>query len=108
MDEILSQIIWMEFRQHITDIGFCTKGKHSQTFLIKTDADEFIVKTDTHDALATYQKEKWCFERAVQIGVPVPEIMAAGTLGSTAYLIQRRLPGKSGADDLSKQHILRY
>jgi aminoglycoside phosphotransferase (APT) family kinase protein len=52
------------------------------------------------DALRVYAKEVRCIALAASTGVPSPHVVAIGTLEGRAYMVQRRVQGIPGTDDV--------
>lgn len=71
------------------------RGEVNQIYAAETRRwGSIIVRArEKPEALAEYEKEKWCIEQSAKKGVPVPEVLAIGE-EPFYYTVHTRLPGK--------------
>ena len=75
------------------------KGIGSEVYDVSVRNRRFIIKMDSSEgAWWGYRKEQWCIERAWEVGVPGPKVVAIGQLSSTAFLVLEKIHGDDGSD----------
>lgn len=82
-----------ELIQSITPIK---GGEVNQTFLIATAAHKYVVRINSIDELPRFQKEQWCIEKAIKLGVKSSPVLAIGSFNDTAFMLIEFIPGKRG------------
>ena len=57
---------------------------------------QLVMRLNVIEELDRFRKEAWCLERAAEIGVRGPAVLAIGTEGPYAFMIQSFLAGRRG------------
>lgn len=72
-------------------------GIVNRVFDIECAGDRLVLRARFgSEQVGTFLKERWCAARAREAGIPTPEILSVGVLGTHAYSIQRWSPGTPG------------
>lgn len=96
----IQSIMSNHFHENIVSIHQITnKGIVNDVFIVKLSNIEVVVRMNSDlKALETFQKEKWCIEKAAVTGIPGPRVLAVGSIQDAAYMIENLLPGENGQD----------
>lgn len=73
-------------------------GLTNFVFTVKAGKEDLVVRmSDKPSALHDFLKEQWAVNRAKEVGVPVPDILQAGSdIIEVPYMIQRKTAGTEG------------
>lgn len=74
------------------------RGVVNMVFKVIADARPYIFRLNNEQSLRSYQKEKWCMEKAAEKGVPVSVCRGLGVEGDHSYMILDYIEGVDGAD----------
>ena len=96
--ELVSQIIaaslGVSLAEHPRFIG---NGAVNKVFAACADEIDVAVRIcEEWRGLSHYETEEWCLQQAMAQGIPGPQVLATGMLGSTPYMVQTLVVGISG------------
>ena len=63
------------------------------------------ISPDT-EKVATFTKELWATQKVREVGVPSPEVLAVGNIGSEPYMVSRRVTGAEATHHPKRKHIV--
>lgn len=110
MELIVTEIALKELKKKPQNIlQILDKGVRNKVFKVTAHSTEYIFRLNSEKrALAMYQKEKWCMDKAREVGVPTSECLYVGMSGEYAYMILSYIEGVNGDDSqLDKRDIFR-
>lgn len=81
------------------------KSGVNRVFRMMAGNERVIVRLNDLAEIPRFRKEAWCIERAASVGVPGPKVLAVGTQGRYAYMLETDVPGLRG-DELRQQEQL--
>lgn len=84
------------------------KGFVNRTFFIETRETKYIVRAREENAISEYQKEKWCMNQAVLLGIPTPEVLYIGRYEDISYMIETFIEGDNGLDSNNPEEVWYY
>jgi aminoglycoside phosphotransferase len=98
--QLAAQIVSSFFTEPVKTVApIVGKGTVNRIFIVTTVEHEVVVRlNDAETAWQEYEKEKWCLEQASAKGIPGPEVLTLGKLGSVAYMLQTLISGDNGED----------
>ena len=96
------------FGKSFQKIEFKPAGKTNFVFDVVTKEGNFIVRIGgAHAKIHDYFKEQWATQKAMQAGVPVPEILEVGNeIIPFPYMLQQKVEGKEAMDHPDRLKIL--
>ena len=96
--ELVSQIIAASLGVSLTQRPrFIGNGAVNKVFAACADGIDVAVRLcEEWRGLSHYEMEKWCLQQAMAQGIPGPQVLATGILGSTPYMVQTLVAGISG------------
>ncbi len=96
--ELVSQIIAACLSVCLTEVPrFLGSGAVNKVYAACADGLDVAVRfCEEWRGLSHYETEKWCLQQAMAVGVPGPQVLATGMLGSTPYMVQTLVTGISG------------
>ncbi|MDO8452522.1 MAG: aminoglycoside phosphotransferase family protein [bacterium] len=80
--------------QKITPI--LNKGTVNQVFLVESSEGNVVVRLNNEDLVSRYEKEKWCMEKASEVGVNAPKVISVGEKDGYAYTVMSFIEGTPG------------
>jgi fructosamine-3-kinase len=99
MNPLVNEISLKEFGEIPISIEQITgKGEANFVFKIEISGNRYILRINGEDSLRTYEKEKWCMEKATSIGIPTSKTVTMGIHQDYSYQIQHHIEGIHGAD----------
>ena len=69
-------------------------GEVNSVFLVTTDSQKLVARVNQAQELARFQKEEWCINQAVRVGVRSPQVISVGSEGDTAYMLIEHVDGQ--------------
>lgn len=96
MDSEFRSFLQEKTSEHILSITSIKGGEVNQTFLITTTARRYVVRINTIDELLRFQKEQWCIEKAIELGVKSSPVLEVGRFDNSAYMLIEFISGKRG------------
>jgi fructosamine-3-kinase len=101
MKKLIKDIIYKDLEKNVIRVDeISDKGIVNRVFtVITSDNTKFIIRMrDNSSALAEYEKERWCIERATSLGIISPKVFAVGLYDKVAYMIESYVEGINGID----------
>ena len=80
-----------------TNTALVTSGVN-RVYRLAAGERRLIVRLNELAELSRFQKESWCIERASPLGVPGPTVLAVGTHGPYAYMLESEVVGRRGTE----------
>lgn len=89
------KVVKHHFGKSLEKIEFKPAGKTNFVFDVVTKDGNFIIRiANTRAKLNDFMKEQWASQKALSIGVPVPEILEVGhEIISLPYMLQQKIEG---------------
>jgi len=86
------KVVKHHFGKSLEKIEFKPAGKTNFVFDVATKEGNFIVRiANSRAKLNDFMKEQWATQKALSVGVPVPEILEVGhDLISLPYMLQQK------------------
>lgn len=72
------------------------RGQVNQVYTVSTSQHKAILRVNDRDELRRYQKEQWCMDSALSVGVVVPGVSCVGIDERYAYMLLEFIPGTNG------------
>ncbi len=96
------------FGKSFQKIEFKPAGKTNFVFDVSTKEGNYIVRIATsRTKINDFIKEQWATHKALNAGVPVPEILEVGNeIISLPYMLQQKVDGKEAVDHPDRLKIL--
>jgi hygromycin-B 4-O-kinase len=105
---LAKQIAEHHFGQPPTRIVYKRSGLSNYVFAINHVEGQFVVRISPEPGkIEAFQKELWATQKVREVGVPSPEVMAVGNIGSEPYMITRRVTGAEASHHPRRSHIVR-
>ena len=95
MEEIIKTISLKELNGEPQEVDqILDKGVRNKVFRVKINDTNYIFRMNSEKrALAMYQKEKWCIDRAREVSVPTSDCLAVGISSEFTYMILNYIEG---------------
>jgi aminoglycoside phosphotransferase (APT) family kinase protein len=82
------------------------KGFMNRTFLVEASKTKVIIRAREDDhAFNEYQKEKWCMEQALWLGIPTPKVLQIGINDFVPFMIESYIDGINGLESDKPDNI---
>jgi aminoglycoside phosphotransferase (APT) family kinase protein len=106
--KLANQVIVHHFGKSAKNIEFKPAGKTNYVFDVQTKEGNFILRIATSaDRFMGFMKEQWATQKAMEKGIPVPEILEIGNdVIPFPYMIQKKIEGKEAMDHPERLEIL--
>ena len=106
--QMAKKVVEHHFGKSIKSLEFNAAGKTNFVFTAATKEGTFIVKIANARAKhKDFQKEQWAIQKALEAGVPVPEILEVGDdLISLPYMLQQKVEGTEAIHHPERLEIL--
>ncbi len=82
----------------ISIIPIVGRGTVNRVYLVSANENSVIIRLNSKEELARFQKEAWCLEQASAVDVPSPNLIDIGVVKDTAYMILSYIEGRNGVD----------
>lgn len=109
MERIIEEILRGELREEIHSIEEIDGlGSVNKVFDIKGTYNSYIFRyNETTGKNIEYQKEKWCFDNVLSLGILTPKVLKIGFDLGISYMIQEKIDGKNGkfCSSIERQEI---
>lgn len=104
---LAKRIIEHHFGQPPSRIVYKRSGQTNYVFAINHVEGQFVVRLSP-DAEKTeaFRKELWATQKVREAGVPSPEVLAVGNIGSEPYMISRRVTGSEASHHPRRNSIV--
>jgi len=102
------KVVMHHFGKSLEKIEFKPAGKTNFVFDVVTKEGNFIVRiANSRAKLNDFMKEQWVTQKALGIGVPVPEILEVGhEIISLPYMLQEKIEGEEAVNHPDRLNIL--
>jgi len=106
--QMAKKVVEHHFGKSIKSIEFNAAGKTNFVFTAVTKEGNFIVKiANARTKYKDFLKEQWAIQKALNAGVPVPEILEVGDeLISVPYMLQEKVEGTEAIHHPARLEIL--
>ena len=103
------KVVKHHFGKSLEKIEFKPAGKTNFVFDVVTKEGNFIVRiANSRAKLNDFMKEQWVTQKALGIGVPVPEILEVGhEIIPLPYMLQQKIEGEEAVNHPDRLNILR-
>ena len=72
------------------------RGSVNKVFSVETPNGKVVVRLNQEDNVTRFEKEKWCMEKAEEVGVPGPQVISVGEKDGYAYTVMSFIEGTLG------------
>lgn len=104
---LAKRIVEHHFGQLPTRIVYKRSGLSNYVFVINHVEGQFVVRISPDEGkMETFRKELWATQKVREVGVPSPEVLAVGNIGSEPYMITRRVTGAEATHHPRRSHII--
>ena len=104
---IARRIIEHHFGQPPSRIVYKRSGRTNYVFAINHVEGQFVVRISPEpEKTEAFTKERWATQKVREVGVPSPEVLAVGNIGSEPYMITRRVTGSEATHHPRRNHIV--
>jgi len=102
------KVVKHHFGKALGKIEFKPAGKTNFVFDVVTKEGNFIIRiANSRVKLNDFMKEQWATQKALRIGVPVPEILEVGQeIISLPYMLQQKIEGEEAVNHPDRLNIL--
>jgi len=102
------KVVKHHFGRSLQKIEFKPAGKTNFVFDVITKEGNYIVRiANSRTKLNDFMKEQWATQKALTIGVPVPEILEVGNeIISLPYMLQQKIEGQEAVNHPDRLKIL--
>lgn len=102
------KVVKHHFGKSLEKIEFKPAGKTNFVFDVVTKDGNFIIRiANTRAKLNDFMKEQWASQKALSIGVPVPEILEVGhEIIPLPYMLQQKIEGQEAIHHPDRLKIL--
>jgi len=102
------KVVKHHFGKSLEKIEFKPAGKTNFVFDVVTKEGNFIVRiANSRAKLNDFMKEQWVTQKALGIGVPVPEILEVGhEIIPLPYMLQQKIEGEEAVNHPDRLNIL--
>jgi len=104
---LAKKIVQHHFGQPPSRIVYKRTGLSNYVFVINHVEGQFVVRIspDT-EKIAAFTKELWATQKVREVGVPSPEVLVVGNIGSEPYMVTRRVTGAEATHHPRRKHIV--
>lgn len=104
---LAKEIVEHHFGQPPTRIVYKRSGLSNYVFVVNHVEGQFVVRISPEpEKSEAFLKELWATQKAREAGVPSPEVLAVGNIGSEPYMITRRVTGSEATHHPRRSHIV--
>jgi len=98
MQKTIQTILRNELKEDIQSIKeIVGLGSVNKIFDIKGNGGEYILRLNEEaDKKIEYQKEKWCLDKVLSLGIPTATVVNIGVEQNLPYMIQEKITGVNG------------
>ncbi|HKC37636.1 MAG TPA: aminoglycoside phosphotransferase family protein [Chitinophagaceae bacterium] len=102
------KVVKHHFGKSLQKIEFKPAGKTNFVFDVVTKEGNYIVRiANSRTKLNDFTKEQWAAQKALNIGVPVPEILEVGNeIIPLPYMLQQKIEGQEAVNHPDRLKIL--
>ena len=104
---LAKRIVEQHFGQPPARIVYKRSGLSNFVFAVNHVEGQFVVRISPEpEKIKAFQKELWATQKVREVGVPSPEVLVVGTVGSEPYMITRRVTGAEATHHPRRSHIV--
>jgi aminoglycoside phosphotransferase (APT) family kinase protein len=104
---LAKKIVHHHFGQPPSRIVYKRSGLSNYVFVINHVEGQFVVRISPEpEKIAAFTKELWATQKVREAGVPSPEVLAVGNIGSEPYMVTRRVTGAEATHHPRRKHIV--
>ena len=104
---LAKRIVEHHFGQPPTRIVYKRSGLSNYVYVVNHVEGQFVVRISPEpQKIEAFQKELWATQKVREVGVPSPEVLAVGNIGSEPYMITRRVTGSEATHHPRRSHIV--
>lgn len=104
---LAKRIVEHHFGQPPTRIVYKRSGLSNYVFVVNHVEGQFVVRISPEaEKTEAFRKELWATQKAREVGVPSPEVLAVGTIGDESYMVTRRVTGSEATHHPRRSHIV--
>jgi aminoglycoside phosphotransferase (APT) family kinase protein len=104
---LAKKIVEHHFGQPPTRIVYKRSGLSNNVFVVNHVEGQFVVRISPEpEKMEAFKKELWTTQKVREAGVPSPEVLAVGNIGSEPYMISRRVTGAEATHHPRRGHIV--
>ena len=96
MDSEFRTFLQEKIGEPIQSVAPILGGEVNQTFIVDTNTHRYAVRANGLDELPRFQKERWCIEKAIELGVKSSPVLDIGSFGNYAYMLLVFINGRRG------------
>jgi aminoglycoside phosphotransferase (APT) family kinase protein len=104
---LAKRIVEHHFNQPPSRIVYKRSGRTNYVFAINHVEGQFVVRISPEpEKMEAFRKELWATKKVREAGVPSPEVLAVGNIGSETYMVIRRVTGSEATHHPRRSHIV--
>ncbi|HJU91403.1 MAG TPA: aminoglycoside phosphotransferase family protein [Pyrinomonadaceae bacterium] len=104
---LTKKIVEHHFGQPPSRIVYKRSGRTNYVFAVNHVEGQFVVRISPEpEKIEALRKELWATQKVREVGVPSPEVLAVGNIGSEPYMITRRVTGSEATHHPRRNHIV--
>ena len=104
---LAKKIVEHHFKQPPTRIVYKRSGLSNYVYAVNHVEGQFVVRISPEPGkIEAFTKELWATQKVREVGVPSPEVLAVGNVGSEPYMITRRVTGSEATHHPRRSHIV--
>lgn len=101
------KIVEHHFGQPPSRIVYKRSGRTNYVFAVNHVEGQFVVRISPEpEKFEAFRKELWATQKVREVGVPSPEVLAVGNIGSEPYMITRRVTGSEATYHPKRDRIV--
>lgn len=104
---LAKKITQHHFGQPPSRIVYKRSGLSNYVFAVNHVEGQFVVRISPEPGkIEAFRKELWATQKVREVGVPSPEVLAVGNIGSEPYMVTRRVTGAEATHHPRRKHIV--
>lgn len=104
---LAKRIVEHHFNQPPSRIVYKRSGRTNYVYSVNHVEGQFVVRLSPEpEKMEAFRKELWATQKVREAGVPSPEVLAVGNIGSDTYMITRRVTGSEATNHPRRGHIV--
>lgn len=105
---LTKRIVEHHFGQPASRIVYKRSGRTNYVFAVNHVEGQFVVRISPEpEKIEAFRKELWATQKVREAGVPSPEVLAVGNVGSEPYMITRRVTGSEATHHAKRNYIVK-
>ena len=104
---LAKKIVQHHFGQLPSRIVYKRSGLSNFVFVVNHVEGQFVIRiSPDEEKIEAFKKELWATQKVREVGVPSPEVLAVGNIGSEPYMITRRVTGSEATHHPRRNRIV--